>query len=106
MQIHQNPMSALTGLAAPQVSQGQIVGTRVKPIDRVYSAFASCDELANRVILLADEICGPLPIEGIGPGKQPSQAGIANEMADCADRSQALVREAMSALNRIAEVFK
>lgn len=87
-------------------SQGAIVGTRVKPIDRVYSGFASCDELAQRVIAIADEICGPSPLQASGTPQQPSPAGIANEMADCADRSQALAREAMSALNRIAEVFK
>ena len=87
-------------------SQGAIVGTRVKPVDRVYNSFASCDELAQRVISRADEICGPQALLAKDAGQPPSPAGIANEMADCADRSHALAREAMSALNRIAEVFK
>lgn len=99
---HPNAPMSLSQVA----SQAPIVGTRVKPIDRVYNSFASCDELAQRVISLADEICGPQALLANGAGQAPSPAGIANEMADCADRSQALAREAMSALNRIAEVFK
>ena len=103
----EKPVSDYVPMAPPQFAKGQLAGAEIKgrtSIDDVYDTLSDLGRLCDRILTLADRVCGANP-ELCDDGAEEVASGVLPQLSQASTRANRRMTSAREALHRLELSF-